>query len=103
MMFRDDECRIRTENAPDNFVTLKHMALNLIRQQARTPSASGVKSPPGTTNFSSASSPRDSFTRFPWGAAFFSRWCENAVMRVATYVTPELNGASHNKMKSNNY
>jgi predicted transposase YbfD/YdcC len=31
MMFRDDECRVRTENAPANFTTIKHMALNLIR------------------------------------------------------------------------
>ncbi len=30
MVFRDDECRVRTENAPANFVTLKHMANNLI-------------------------------------------------------------------------
>ena len=29
MTFRDDECRIRTENAPENVVTLKHIALNL--------------------------------------------------------------------------
>ena len=34
MVFRDDECRVRTENAPANFTTIKHMALNLIR---RTP------------------------------------------------------------------
>lgn len=32
MVFRDDECRVRTENAPANFVTLKHMAANLIRR-----------------------------------------------------------------------
>lgn len=32
MVFRDDECRVRTENAPANFVTLKHMANNLIRK-----------------------------------------------------------------------
>jgi len=31
MIFRDDECRIRTDNAPANFTTLKHMAHNLIR------------------------------------------------------------------------
>jgi len=30
MIFRDDECRIRTEHAPANFTTLKHMAHNLI-------------------------------------------------------------------------
>ena len=32
MVFRDDECRLRTNNAPANFTTLKHMALNLIRR-----------------------------------------------------------------------
>jgi hypothetical protein len=32
IVFRDDECRVRTENAPSNFVTLKHMANNLIRR-----------------------------------------------------------------------
>jgi predicted transposase YbfD/YdcC len=31
MVFRDDECRVRTEHAPANFTTIKHMALNLIR------------------------------------------------------------------------
>jgi predicted transposase YbfD/YdcC len=32
MIFRDDECRIRTQHAPANFTTLKHMAHNLIRK-----------------------------------------------------------------------
>ena len=32
MIFRDDECRIRTGHAPANFTTLRHMALNLIRK-----------------------------------------------------------------------
>jgi len=32
MIFRDDECRVRTAHAPANFTTLKHMALNLIRK-----------------------------------------------------------------------
>jgi len=32
MVFRDDECRIRTANAPANFTTLKHMAQNLTRR-----------------------------------------------------------------------
>jgi predicted transposase YbfD/YdcC len=31
MTFRDDECRVRTDHAPANFTTIKHMALNLIR------------------------------------------------------------------------
>ena len=32
MVFRDDECRVRTDHAPTNFATIKHMALNLIRR-----------------------------------------------------------------------
>ena len=31
MVFRDDECRVRTDHAPANLTTIKHMALNLIR------------------------------------------------------------------------
>lgn len=32
MVFRDDECRIRKQNAPANFAIVKHMASNLLRQ-----------------------------------------------------------------------
>ena len=32
MTFREDECRVRTDHAPANFSTIKHMALNLIRR-----------------------------------------------------------------------
>jgi predicted transposase YbfD/YdcC len=32
MVFRDDECRLRTDHAPANFTTIKHMAHNLIRK-----------------------------------------------------------------------
>lgn len=32
MVFRDDECRLRTDHAPANFTTIKHMALNLFRR-----------------------------------------------------------------------
>jgi len=31
-MFRDDECRVRIDHAPANFTTVKHIALNLLRQ-----------------------------------------------------------------------
>jgi predicted transposase YbfD/YdcC len=31
MVFRDDECRVRTDNAPANFTTVKHIATNLLR------------------------------------------------------------------------
>ena len=34
MVFRDDECRIRRENAPANFATIKHIASNLMRTKA---------------------------------------------------------------------
>jgi predicted transposase YbfD/YdcC len=32
MVFRDDECRVRTDHAPANFTTIKHMAHNLLRR-----------------------------------------------------------------------
>jgi predicted transposase YbfD/YdcC len=31
MVFRDDECRLRTDHAPANFTTIKHRAQNLLR------------------------------------------------------------------------
>jgi predicted transposase YbfD/YdcC len=31
MIFRDDECRVRTDNAPANLTIVKHIALNLLR------------------------------------------------------------------------
>ena len=31
MTFRDDESRVKTDNAPVNFTTIQHMAHNLIR------------------------------------------------------------------------
>lgn len=35
MVFRDDECRVRTRNAAANFVTIKHIALNMLKQVKR--------------------------------------------------------------------
>ena len=35
MVFRDDECRVRTDHAPANFATIKHMAHNMIRNTPR--------------------------------------------------------------------
>jgi len=31
----DDECRVRTDHAPVNITTIKHMGLNLVRISAR--------------------------------------------------------------------
>lgn len=31
--FREDECRVRKDNAPENLAVLRHIALNLIRQE----------------------------------------------------------------------
>lgn len=32
VVVRDDECRVRTNHAPANFTTIKHMPHNLIRR-----------------------------------------------------------------------
>ena len=32
LVFRDDECRMRSDNAPTNFATIKHMASNVLRR-----------------------------------------------------------------------
>jgi predicted transposase YbfD/YdcC len=34
MICRDDECRVRTDHAPANFITIKHLAHNLIRKDS---------------------------------------------------------------------
>jgi len=41
MLFRDDECRVRTNHAPANFTTIKHMAHNLLR---KAPAKSSLRS-----------------------------------------------------------
>lgn len=41
MVFRDDECRVRTEHAPANFAAIKHMAQNLLR---KAPGKSSLRS-----------------------------------------------------------
>ena len=41
MVFRDDECRVRTEHAPANFTTIKHIAHNLLR---RAPGKNSLRS-----------------------------------------------------------
>ena len=41
MVFRDDECRVRTDHAPANFTTIKHMALNLLRRPSGKQSLRG--------------------------------------------------------------
>ena len=41
MVFRDDECRVRTDHAAANFTTIKHMALNLLKRPPGKPSLRG--------------------------------------------------------------
>jgi predicted transposase YbfD/YdcC len=43
MTFRDDECRVKTEHAPANCATLRHMAHNLVRKAL----GQGLSSPRG--------------------------------------------------------
>ena len=41
MVFRDDECWVGTDHAANNFTTIKHMALNLLRRPAGKQSIRG--------------------------------------------------------------
>ena len=67
MVFRDDECRVRTDNAPPTSPrSSTSPSTSSNERQARIPCAESASSPPGTTTSSQASSPHDSFTRFPW-------------------------------------
>ena len=56
-VFRDDECRVRTEHAFANFTTIKHIACNLIRKPPGKESPQGAR--PG-----SFGSPADSGVHF---------------------------------------
>ena len=66
MIFRDDECRIRTDHAPANFTTIKHMAQNLIR---KAPGKDSLrlrrKTAAWDDDFLASLLAHDSFTRFP--------------------------------------
>lgn len=45
MTFRDGVCRIRTDNAPENLVTLKHMSANLGRESRLKEKGQGFPRP----------------------------------------------------------
>jgi predicted transposase YbfD/YdcC len=47
MVFRDDECRVRTDHAPANFTTIKHMALNLLKRKPGKQSLRGRRKAAG--------------------------------------------------------
>jgi predicted transposase YbfD/YdcC len=47
MVFRDDECRVRTNNAPANFTAIKHMAQNLLRMAKSKESIRGRRKAAG--------------------------------------------------------
>jgi hypothetical protein len=34
--FREDECRVRTGNGAENFAVMRHIALNLLKQETKT-------------------------------------------------------------------
>jgi predicted transposase YbfD/YdcC len=40
MVFRDEECRVRTDNIPANFASCRHIAYNLTR---RTPGKDSIR------------------------------------------------------------
>ena len=50
MLFRDNECRVRTDHAPAHFTTIKHMPLNLLRTPAGKQSLRGRRKAAGSDN-----------------------------------------------------
>lgn len=42
VVFREDECRIRSANGPANFATFRHMAINLL-QRTKTPKKKSIR------------------------------------------------------------
>lgn len=68
MVFRDDECRIRKDNAPTNFAAVKHIASNLLRatpskeKHARQKTYGGLERRLSGTRHSCLKK----FTRLPW-------------------------------------
>jgi predicted transposase YbfD/YdcC len=66
MIFRDDECRVRTEHAPANFAAIKHMAHNLLRNApAKAHCAAGARLPAGMMSSWPVLSLGNFFTRLP--------------------------------------
>ncbi|MCX7328084.1 MAG: hypothetical protein NTW00_08170 [Hyphomicrobiales bacterium] len=71
MTFRDDACRIRTDNEPENFVTLKHMSANLGRKSRLKEKGQGFPPPNPLNRGLGRRQPRqdhiriNAFTRFP--------------------------------------
>ena len=68
MVFRDDECRVRTEHAPANFTTIKHMAHNLIRKAPGKDSLRVRRKVAAWDDdfLASLINAADPFTRLPW-------------------------------------
>jgi predicted transposase YbfD/YdcC len=63
MVFRDDECRVRTDNAPANFANCRHIAYNLTRKAPGKDSIRLRRKPQGGTTTHRR---LIAFTRFRW-------------------------------------
>jgi predicted transposase YbfD/YdcC len=72
--FSEDDSRVRSRSAPENFVVLRHLALNFLKQDpARIVSSKNAFAPPSTTNSCFSSSLRfDAITHFT-GSQFWNR------------------------------
>ena len=67
MIFRDDECRVRTENAPFNLAIVKHIALNMLRTGKAIAPSHATQSRRLDETPSPPTSPHDTLSRFSWG------------------------------------
>ena len=102
MIFRDDECRIRTEHAPPTSPPSSTWpTISSARLPASQASAPNAKSPPGTTISSQVSWQHDFFTRFPCfkkAAKKDARWFESHPHRK-WYARPFVHGEDGGRLE----
>jgi hypothetical protein len=86
-------CRARTDNAPANFATCRHIAYNLTRKAPRKDSIrSGTKPQAGTMSISPALSPREILHPIPLCTVTLELSTKSAITSYLGHATLEVTG-----------